>query len=135
MACAKNINLFHKPIICVNVDGFYNDFRNMLIRADNDKLMRLKPEEIISFADSAEEAIRIMEELHLKAKTLQQNSTLPKMEVKSEKSIGRKNGWEQNQSSQNKTAALAEKYRRNSTIALTFAVGGLVGFLLAAKKK
>ena len=42
MACQKNLGLFDKPIVCVNVDGFYDDFKSMLVRAEKDTLMRLK---------------------------------------------------------------------------------------------
>lgn len=63
MACARNIGLSAIPIVCVNIDGFYDPFRMMLERAWADKLTKLKPELIMHFADTAEEAIRWLEEV------------------------------------------------------------------------
>eukprot|EP00977_Amphora_coffeiformis_P027805 scaffold34646_cov173-Amphora_coffeaeformis.AAC.11 len=63
MACARNIGLSTIPIVCVNIDGFYNPFRVMLERAWADKLTKLKPEQIMHFAETAEEAIRWLEEV------------------------------------------------------------------------
>eukprot|EP00527_Entomoneis_sp_CCMP2396_P005993 CAMPEP_0198139312 /NCGR_PEP_ID=MMETSP1443-20131203/2651_1 /TAXON_ID=186043 /ORGANISM="Entomoneis sp., Strain CCMP2396" /LENGTH=312 /DNA_ID=CAMNT_0043801417 /DNA_START=29 /DNA_END=964 /DNA_ORIENTATION=- len=62
MACARNIGLTKIPIVCVNIDGYYEPFRQMLDRADKDKLIKLKPEEIVHFVNSAEEAVQWCEE-------------------------------------------------------------------------
>ena len=61
MACARHLELNALPIVCVNVDGYYEPFREMLDRAHHDKLIRLEPETIVRFADSAEEAVRFVE--------------------------------------------------------------------------
>ena len=60
-ACARNIGLSSTPIVCVNINGFYDPFRVMLQRAWDDKLTKLRPEQIIHFADSAQEAIEWIE--------------------------------------------------------------------------
>jgi hypothetical protein len=61
MACSRHLNLNQLPIVCVNVDGYYEPFREMLNRAYEDELIKLSPEEIVHFASSAEEAIRWVE--------------------------------------------------------------------------
>ena len=63
MACARNIGLSSIPIVCVNIDGFYDSFRIMLERAWDDNLTKLRPEQIIHLADTAEEAVRWIEEV------------------------------------------------------------------------
>jgi hypothetical protein len=61
MACARHLNLHHLPIVCVNVDNYYDPFREMLTKAYEDNLIKLMPEEIVHFASSAEEAVRWIE--------------------------------------------------------------------------
>lgn len=61
MACARNIGLSSIPIVCVNINGFYDPFRLMLERAWADKLTKLRPEQIIHFSDSSQEAIQWIE--------------------------------------------------------------------------
>mmetsp|Transcript_45732 Transcript_45732/g.51172 ORF Transcript_45732/g.51172 Transcript_45732/m.51172 type:complete len:115 (-) Transcript_45732:147-491(-) len=61
MACARHLNLNQLPIVCVNVDGYYEPFREMLDRAYYDELISLPPNEIVNFVSSAEEAIRFVE--------------------------------------------------------------------------
>ena len=51
------------PIVCVNINGYYDPFLAMLQRAWDDKLTKLRPEQIMHFADSAEEAIQWVEEV------------------------------------------------------------------------
>lgn len=63
LACARNIGMSSIPIVCVNIDGYYDPFRVMLQRAWNDKLTKLRPEQIMHFADTAEEAIQWIEEV------------------------------------------------------------------------
>lgn len=63
MACARNIGLSKIPIVCVNIDGYYEPFREILDRAHKDKLVKLDPAQIVHFADSAEEAIKWCEEV------------------------------------------------------------------------
>jgi predicted Rossmann-fold nucleotide-binding protein len=62
MACAVNIGLTVLPIVCVNVNGFYDPFRTMLERAWSDKLTKKRPHEIVHFEETAEGAIRWLEQ-------------------------------------------------------------------------
>lgn len=62
MACARNIGLTNIPIVCLNVDGYYKPFQEILQRAAKDKLIKLQPQEIVHFADTAVEAIAWIEE-------------------------------------------------------------------------
>lgn len=61
MACARGIGLTKIPIVCVNCDGFYEPFREMLIRAHKDKLTKLQPHELVHFEATAEGAVRWIE--------------------------------------------------------------------------
>ncbi len=61
MACARHLNLNQLPIVCVNVDEYYEPFRQMLYRAYADKLIHLPPDEIVRFASGAEDAVRFVE--------------------------------------------------------------------------
>ena len=61
MACARHLNLNQLPIVCVNVDGYYEPFKEMLHRAYADKLIHLPPHEIVRFASNAEDAVRFVE--------------------------------------------------------------------------
>jgi hypothetical protein len=61
MACARHLNLNQLPIVCVNVDGYYEPFREMLHRAYKDKLIHLPPDQIVRFASGAEDAVRFVE--------------------------------------------------------------------------
>lgn len=65
MACARQIGLSKLPIVCVNVDGFYEPFRIMLERAGEDQLLQLEPSHIVHFERSAEDAVRWIEGTHL----------------------------------------------------------------------
>jgi uncharacterized protein (TIGR00730 family) len=64
MACARGIGLTNIPIVCVNCDGFYEPFREILARAYNDKLTKLQPHEIVHFEPTAESAVRWIESVH-----------------------------------------------------------------------
>jgi hypothetical protein len=61
MACARNIGLTNLPIVVVNVDNYYENFKQMLDRACKDELIKVKPEEIVHFVPSAEGAIKWIE--------------------------------------------------------------------------
>jgi len=62
MACGKNLGWTSIPICIVNVNGYYDDFLNMLKRAYKEKLVKTPPEELLHFSDSALEAIQFIEE-------------------------------------------------------------------------
>jgi Possible lysine decarboxylase len=57
MACARNIGLSNLPIVVINVDGYYEPFRQMIERAYADELIKMKPENLVHFVPSAEEAV------------------------------------------------------------------------------
>jgi choline dehydrogenase-like flavoprotein len=61
MACARNIGLTKLPIVCVNVDGYYDPFRDMLERAWHDKLTKLAPQDIVHFENTAQDAVEWIE--------------------------------------------------------------------------
>ena len=75
MACARQIGLSNLPIVCVNTDGYYESFREMLDRAYEDELIKLKPHEILHFEPTAEAAIKWIE---VQA-SQQQQSAAPKL--------------------------------------------------------
>ena len=68
MACARNIGLSNLPIVVVNVDGYYEPFKQMLDRAYIDELIKLKPEQIVHFVPTAEDAVKWLEGQGGKAK-------------------------------------------------------------------
>uniref|UniRef100_A0A7S1UNC4 Cytokinin riboside 5'-monophosphate phosphoribohydrolase n=1 Tax=Grammatophora oceanica TaxID=210454 RepID=A0A7S1UNC4_9STRA len=58
MACARNIGLSTLPIVVVNVDGYYEPFAQMLQKAYDDSLIKLKPEQIVHFVATPQEAVQ-----------------------------------------------------------------------------
>lgn len=63
MACARHIGFHAIPIVCINVDGFYDSFKTILKRAHEDDLLykqdvakdhHKKPSEIIHFEETPE---------------------------------------------------------------------------------
>lgn len=82
MACVRKLELENAlPIVCVNVDNFYQPFIDMLKRGYEDKLMEQKPEEVVHFVDTAEEAVKWIEANVRQPKLYQQrqNSTISKL--------------------------------------------------------
>jgi hypothetical protein len=83
MACARNIGLSHLPIVCVNVNGYYEPFRTILQRAYEDRLIRVLPDNLVYFCDSALEAMQWVEETlshpsqsHIQAPPMRKTSVL-----------------------------------------------------------
>ncbi len=64
MACARHIGFHALPIVCVNVDGYYDNFKAILLRAHEDKLLKKSPQDILYFEDSAEAAVKWIETYH-----------------------------------------------------------------------
>ncbi len=64
MACARHIGFHALPIVCVNVDGYYENFKSILMRAHEDELLYKHPEEILHFEESAEAAVKWIESYH-----------------------------------------------------------------------
>ena len=61
MACARNLDIMDLPIVCVNVDGYYDAFLTILQRAYNDRLIMRKPEDIVHFEPTSSEAVQWIE--------------------------------------------------------------------------
>tara|TARA_B110000305_G_C19252691_1_gene545541 strand:+ start:248 stop:835 length:588 start_codon:yes stop_codon:yes gene_type:complete len=61
MACQRNLGMYECPIVCISSDGFYDNFKRQLLRAEKDKLMRLPASDIIYFCETAEEAVSYCE--------------------------------------------------------------------------
>mmetsp|Transcript_27181 Transcript_27181/g.56219 ORF Transcript_27181/g.56219 Transcript_27181/m.56219 type:complete len:163 (+) Transcript_27181:1-489(+) len=57
MACARHLGLTSIPIVCVNVDGYYDTFMTILMRADEDQLLYKKPHDIVHFEETPEAAV------------------------------------------------------------------------------
>ncbi|CAJ1947199.1 unnamed protein product [Cylindrotheca closterium] len=57
MACARHLGLVDLPIVCINVDNYYEPFQKMLDRAHKDKLIKLPPAQIVHFAANVKEAV------------------------------------------------------------------------------
>lgn len=158
MACARNIGLTTMPIVCVNPNGYYDPFRTMLERAHRDQLTKLTPDDILHFADTAEEAIRWIEEsvgrlskvtLHKRASALRSNSVLSVPEVGDATSwftetIRRAASWVGDTASKHPSSshradddtAFSDGKRRGLPILQGFAVFGTgvaVGVLLASR--
>ena len=62
MACARNIGLTDLPIVCVNVDGYYDPFREMLDRGYREKMIVTHPDRLIRFVRTAVEAVQWIEQ-------------------------------------------------------------------------
>jgi len=83
MACARNLGISNLPIVCISVDGYYDAFQSMLERAYTDKLLRLKPQDIVHYEPTAEKAIRWLEQIakntpNPNSNTIQKRETLLK---------------------------------------------------------
>jgi hypothetical protein len=74
MACAVGLGLSSLPIVCVNVDGYYDPFRTILERAYREQLMKVPPEQIVHFETTAESAVRWIE-------TAQEKYTKPRVTI------------------------------------------------------
>jgi len=61
MACAKQIGLIDYPIVCVNIDGYYDPFYSMLQRAHKDQFLYKHPDEILQFESNSKKAIDFIE--------------------------------------------------------------------------
>jgi predicted Rossmann-fold nucleotide-binding protein len=54
MACARHIGFHSIPIVCINVDGYYDPFRAILSRAHDDMLLYKHPNDILHFEETPE---------------------------------------------------------------------------------
>jgi len=62
MACGRSLGFVDMPIVVCNVDGFYSPFREIMVRAFEEKLLYQEPDAILRFEDSAEQAIAWLEQ-------------------------------------------------------------------------
>ena len=69
MACSRHIGFHSMPIVCVNVDGYYDNFKDMLSRAHDDELLYKHPDEILHFEETADAAVKWIETYHAKAES------------------------------------------------------------------
>ena len=72
MACARHIGFHSMPIVCVNVDGYYDNFKAILSRAHEDELLYKNPDEILHFEETAEAAVKWIESYHARAESTTQ---------------------------------------------------------------
>ena len=61
MACARHIGFHSMPIVCVNVEEYYDTFKAILKRAHEDELLYKDPHEIVHFEETPEAAINWVE--------------------------------------------------------------------------
>ena len=61
MACARHIGFHSMPIVCVNVEGYYDTFKAILKRAHEDELLYKDPHDIVHFEETPEAAINWVE--------------------------------------------------------------------------
>jgi len=61
IACSRNLGIVDIPIVCVNVDGYYDSFVAMLQRAYDDEILNNKPHDVVHFETSSVLAVRWIE--------------------------------------------------------------------------
>lgn len=61
MACARHVGFHSMPIVCVNVEGYYDNFRQILQRAHEDELLYKHPRDILHFEETPEAAVKWIE--------------------------------------------------------------------------
>lgn len=59
--CWKQLGLYDKPIVILNINGFYDSFVQMLRRGVEESLMRESDMELFMVANTVDEAIRKLE--------------------------------------------------------------------------
>lgn len=63
MACAKQIGLIQIPIVCVNVNGYYDPFQEILERAYRDQFLYKCPSDILHFESTSQDAVDYIERI------------------------------------------------------------------------
>ena len=61
MACSKQIGIINIPIVCVNIDGYYDPFRSILQRAHEDEFLYKHPNDILHFETTSAKALEWIE--------------------------------------------------------------------------
>ena len=62
MVCARNLGMSSLPIVLVSVDGYYDPFQQMLVRAYQDGLIKTTPDDLVHFSATAQDAVQWVEE-------------------------------------------------------------------------
>jgi uncharacterized protein (TIGR00730 family) len=62
MVCSRQIGLIDMPIVCVNVDGFYDSFSQILERAHQEKFLYKDPRDLLHFEPTSDKAVAYIEE-------------------------------------------------------------------------
>jgi predicted Rossmann-fold nucleotide-binding protein len=95
MACVRHLGLREIPIVCVNVEGYYDAFQQMLQRAWDDQLIQRKPHEVVHFEPTSKAAIEWIEQQH---KHVTSSSNHPKVKVRGEGGAALKtSNWQRNE--------------------------------------
>ena len=61
MACSKQIGIINIPIVCINIDGYYDPFRSILQRAHEDEFLYKHPNDILHFEPTSAKALEWIE--------------------------------------------------------------------------
>lgn len=135
MVCAKQIGLIDMPIVCVNVSGYYDSFRNMLDRAHSDKFLYKLPNELLHFESTSVKAVEYIENVLARRIKCPKNITAGKDRIFMER---KPSVLERMMSSYNIPTIFQSNRDHASTstrsgslsLALAFLVGMSTGFLL-----
>ena len=84
MACSKQIGLIDTPIVCINIDGYYDSFHSMLQRAHEDGFLYKHPDDILHFKPDYQTALDWIERVIIVKSEEQQQQTVEE-ETKDEK--------------------------------------------------
>lgn len=125
IACGKQVGFNNLPIVCVNVDGYYNDFQNMLKRAHSDGLLYMDPDDIVHFENTSELAIHWIEKKCVDAKKDGNPSKHKLVKERNTKSEGGKQ-------SENRCDASLSKPVASSVVNVTvLGTGVLIGMVIS----
>lgn len=61
MACSRQIGIIDIPIVCVNIDGYYDSFQAILQRAHEDQFLYKHPKDILHFEPTSQKAVEWIE--------------------------------------------------------------------------
>jgi len=75
MACSLSLGFVNIPIVCVNIDGYYDPFAEMLQRAHTDEMLYAKPHDLIHFETTSVLAVQWVEAEIEKRRKIDNNSS------------------------------------------------------------
>lgn len=84
MVCSRQIGLMDIPIVCVNIDGFYDSFAQILDRAYREKFLYKSPSDLLHFLPSSAEAVDYIER-YISNKKVNQDGSMVVVEKRSER--------------------------------------------------